>query len=62
MIPPFDIFRKEKDGAVLWIGTASTMEDAERKVATAISLVPASYLIISLKTGNERVIEPDQKE
>ena len=62
MVPPFDIFRLEENGKVLWIGTSSSVEEAERRIAIAISLLPTSYSIVSLKTGNQRVISPKQEQ
>jgi hypothetical protein len=62
MVPPFDIFRHEPNGKGHWIGTSNSMAEAERRVAIAIALVPASYSIVSLKTGNQRLIAPEQKK
>ena len=58
MRPPFDIFRQENGGEVIWICIATTMEQAERKVAEAMISNPASYAIVSLRTGKQRIIPP----
>jgi hypothetical protein len=59
MVPPFDIFRHEEDGQVLWIAMSGSMEEAERIVAKAMQSTLAPYAIVSLSTGRQRVIEPN---
>jgi hypothetical protein len=61
MVPPFDIFRHDEGGQVLWIAVCGTMEEAEAIVAKAMQSTPASYAIVSLRTGRQRLIEPEQK-
>lgn len=58
MIAPFDIFRQEQDGQVLWIGIGASLDEAEKKVAEAMTKQPASYLIVSVRTGNRKTISP----
>lgn len=59
MVPPFDILRHEDGGTVLWVAVSNSMEEAEQIVAKAMLSEPAPYAIVSLKTGRQRVIEPD---
>jgi len=56
--PPFDIFRQEQDGKVLWLGTADSLAEAQQKVAEAMKTESSEYLIVSLKTGNRQKISP----
>ena len=60
MVPPFDIFRQEEDGKILWIGAAATLEDAERVVGHEMLSKQSAYLIVSMKTGTKRLIEPER--
>ncbi|MGH9741976.1 MAG: hypothetical protein ACRD51_06445 [Candidatus Acidiferrum sp.] len=62
MVPPFDIFRQEEGGSVIWIGVAMSLEEARQKIAEAMAKAPASYLIASLKTGKRQVIRPKRYE
>ena len=62
MRPPFDIFKKEDDGKVVWIDFTTTIQEAERKVAEAMISNPGSYAIVSLRTGRQRVIPPTTDE
>ena len=58
MRPPFDIFKHEDSGEVIWVCIATTIEEAERKVAEAMISNPASYAIVSLRTGKQKIIPP----
>jgi hypothetical protein len=58
MQPPFDIFRQEKDGNVLWLGLAGSLPEAEQRVADAMKDVSTSYLIVSQKSGKREVFCP----
>jgi hypothetical protein len=61
MLPPFDIFRHEENGTVLWIATSGTLEEANQFVAKAMLSHRAEYAIVSLRTGRQHIIEPDGK-
>jgi hypothetical protein len=52
MIPPFDIFKSEPDGHVLWIGTRDDLDAAKEFVRQYGHSKPGEYLICSLKTNN----------
>jgi hypothetical protein len=58
MLPPFDLFREEPDGSVLWIGIASSLEEAQKKIAGDSHPSPCEYLIVSLKTGKRQTVRP----
>jgi hypothetical protein len=53
MIQPFDIFRIEKDGGLVWIGTAETMDAAKARATVDCASKPGDFWIVSLKTGNK---------
>jgi hypothetical protein len=50
MIPPFDIFKAETDGA-RWIEPAIDLETAKSRVALVAKSSPGEYIILSQKTG-----------
>jgi hypothetical protein len=56
MIPPFDIFQIEKNGTVVWRGTAETFESAQLRVKVLAAITPADYVISSQRTGKKTVI------
>ena len=43
MIPPFDIFRQEEGGSVLWIAASGSMGDAAQIVAKALRSNPVPH-------------------
>lgn len=59
MIAPFDIFRTDKSGTLLWCGEAKTLDEAKERVATLMAAEQTEYVIFSQKTGNRMVIQPD---
>jgi hypothetical protein len=62
MVPPFDIFRHEENGSVLWIATSGTLDEAKQIVVKAMLSHPAPYAIVSLRTGRQRIIGPDGEQ
>jgi hypothetical protein len=54
--PAFDIFQVE-DSGVLWIGSATTVEDAKEHVRQIAARAPGKYLLFDQKTGTKLVIE-----
>ena len=56
IIAPFDIF-KDKEGTLLWCGTAATLEEAKDRVRLLAESDPTDYMIFSQKTGNRIVIQ-----
>jgi hypothetical protein len=59
MIPPFDIFKNEKDGSVTWKGTAETLEVARLSVKVLMASSPGTYIIHSQKTGHKLLVRAD---
>jgi hypothetical protein len=59
VIPPFDIFKSEGDGSVVWKGCAETLEIARLSVKALMASSPGSYIIHSQKTGHKLRIDPD---
>jgi hypothetical protein len=60
VVPPYDIFREEQGGQVLWLGVAETIEEAKQRISAEMAKISCSYLIISLQSGRREVIEPPQ--
>ena len=59
MIPPFDIFRVEIDGHLVWKGAAKTLDVARLRIKILIDSEPADYLIHSQQTGHKIVVKAD---
>jgi hypothetical protein len=59
MSVPFDIFRTETNGSVLWMGSAATAEDAKARVRELATRFPGDYFLLDQKTGNRLVIRLD---
>jgi hypothetical protein len=59
MESPFDIFRAEPDGDMLWRGAAATLDDAKRRVQEFARSWPADYMIINLQNGLKLTIAKD---
>jgi hypothetical protein len=51
-----DIFRLEKDGAVVWKGTAENLEVAKLSVKVLANTSPGDYMIFSRATGDKTVL------
>lgn len=57
MIPPFEIFRTEADGSVLWRGTAETLEDAKARIRELAAETPGDFIIMSRRTGHKLIVQ-----
>lgn len=57
-IPTYDIFKAEADGAVLWLGSATTIDEARARAQKLWADSPGEYFILSHQTGNKLGIEP----
>ena len=55
-VPPFDIFRTEDEGSLLWRGTAASIDEAKALVHEWAKLTPGEYVIVSLATGSRLVL------
>jgi len=58
MLPPFDIFRVEPNGEVLWIKSAEDLKSARLAVKELMAASPREYIIHSHSTNNDLVIKP----
>jgi hypothetical protein len=59
VIAPLDIFMIDKDGSLIWKGTAEGFEMAKLSVLTLMRSSPADYMIYSHKTGHRTIIKID---
>lgn len=51
MDSPFDIFRVEDGGSLLWRGSAASVDEAKARVLELAKSWPAEYIIINLQSG-----------
>lgn len=56
MVPPFDIFRLDKDGGLQWVQTADSLQAAKLRIEVLALSAPGEYVVFSQKTGNKTVI------
>ena len=59
MIPPLDIFKKEKEGTLIWKGTAENLEVAKLSVKHLADITPGEYEILHHQSGERIVITFD---
>jgi hypothetical protein len=59
MEAPFDIFRAEPDGNILWRGAAKTLDEAKTRVKEFAKSSPAEYIIINLQSGQKVTVAWD---
>jgi hypothetical protein len=58
MLPPFDIFRVEPNGEVLWVKAAEDWKSARLAVQELMASSPNEYLIYSHRTNNRLRVKP----
>ena len=58
MLPPFDIFRVEADGEVLWVKSVADLKSARLVVKELMASSPGEYVIHSHSTHNELIVKP----
>jgi len=51
MESPFDIFRTETDGQMIWRGAAASLEEANARVREFAKSSPGDYMIVNLRSG-----------
>lgn len=51
MESPFDIFRTETDGQMIWRGAAASLEEAKARVQESAKSCPGGYMIVNLRSG-----------
>ena len=56
MIPPFDIFRLDSTGQLVWQSSAETLALAQQRIASLMASLPSDYVIFSQKTGRKTVV------
>lgn len=56
MVPPFDIFRLDKDGNLQWLQTADSLQSAQLRIEVLALSAPGQYVIFSQKTGSKTVV------
>ena len=59
MLPPFDIFRVETDGHLVWKDTAETLDLARLRIKILMVLSPGDFVIYSQETGHKTVVKSD---
>ena len=57
MLPPFDIFRVETDGHIVWKDTAETLDLARLRIKILMVSQPGDFVIYSQKTGHTTVVK-----
>jgi hypothetical protein len=59
VIPPFDIFRLENDGRLVWQGIAETLDVARLHIKILMTDEPGDYVIHSQQTGHKTIVKGD---
>lgn len=59
MVPPFDIFRVESDGRLVWKDNAETLELARLRIKILTVSQPSDYVIYSQDTGHKTIVKTD---
>jgi hypothetical protein len=59
---PFDIFRTEGTGSVLWIGSAASVTEAKARIRQQSAGSPGEYLLLNQQTGTKLVIKLDETD
>lgn len=52
MVDPFDIFRAEANGSVVWLGVAEDFDRAKARVQSIGVSKPGTYIILSQASGS----------
>lgn len=55
MVPPLEVFRVEKDGALMWCEIVSGVEIGKARIDALSAKTPGQYVIVSLTTGHRRI-------
>jgi len=58
VIAPFDIFRVDAPGEMLWIEAITELDAAKARVAALMQAKPCEYLIFCQQTGRKISIKP----
>ena len=58
MLDPFDIFKLEQNGSVMWLRAIPDLERAKSYVVKILVIAaPADYLILNQRTGERIIIQ-----
>jgi hypothetical protein len=60
MIPPLDVFRREKDGTLIWKCTAINLDAAKLSIKKLAAASPGEYEILHHQSGERIVITFDR--
>jgi hypothetical protein len=59
MLPPFDIFRVETDGRLVWKDTAQTFDLARLRIKILMISQPGDFVVYSQETGHKTIVKAD---
>jgi hypothetical protein len=62
MTVPFDIFRLETGGGVLWLGSAESLQNAKARVQEFGARPAVDYLILNQETGAKLIVRLDDAD
>ena len=62
MVPPFDIFRLDKDGSLQWLQTADSLQAAQLRIEVLGLSAPGQYVIFSQQTGHKAVVTTEKRQ
>lgn len=62
MESPFDIFRMEDAGSLVWRGSAASMDDAKARILELTQSWPGEYVIVNLQSGLRISIRANQND
>jgi hypothetical protein len=58
MLPGYDIFRKDKDGYLLWCADAMTLNDAKAKLQQLTNAESTEFIIFNQATKEHITVKP----
>jgi hypothetical protein len=61
MIAPFDIFKTDGNGDLLWVEAVPDLDTAKARVRALGYSAPGKCMILSQKTGNKLSVEVDDR-
>jgi hypothetical protein len=59
MVPPFDIFKRQRGGSVRWLEVVADLAAAKLRVKELMECVPGEYFIFSLASGRRLDVKRD---
>jgi hypothetical protein len=60
LVVMLDVFRKERDGGVLWMGTAKDEKQVREMYNKFLTANPGVYFTFDASTQTRRTIEPEE--